>query len=434
MATPLRPSLLDRAMSTPPITPNSISNENLETPPKQPGTSVLTPPTSPRQSRSSSKAYNLANSREVVYPRPLASLLTDGDQRVESNIPEPETQPVIEIPVPECPFDVEILKDDRGRDAIFGTGAWSIVFKGTAHAKPESASGSYTPPLSPILSAPLLVAVKKPTRRDAPEILKSEARILSYLHTVSHCEKYVVPFFGTIDGATLILEAIPFSFEDLIRSSAIAASENMSTWNMHEPVMGSVSKWLHVARQLISGLAWLHDQAGVVHGDIKPANILLSQMQGSGGADMTFEPVFADFSSAQLLIVEETTPNTLSAVTREYTAPEILSSKVLRDPNSTATTASDVFSLAVTLLVAATGQLLVYPGSVFQRQLMATQGWMILSHVRNGDQGARVPRLGVVERVLERAVLKADMGRVSAPAWLEFVTIVSQGEEPVKKS
>ncbi|RJE16899.1 Protein kinase domain-containing protein [Aspergillus sclerotialis] len=83
--------------------------------------------------------------------------------------------------------------------------------------------------------------------------------------------------------------------------------------------------------------------------------------------------------------------------------------------------------MAITLLVAATGQMLVYPGSVFQRQAMATQGWMVLNYARNADQGSRVPRFGVVERVLERAVLKADMGRVSAREWLGIVETIAQG-------
>jgi hypothetical protein len=84
--------------------------------------------------------------------------------------------------------------------------------------------------------------------------------------------------------------------------------------------------------------------------------------------------------------------------------------------------------MALTLLVAATGQLLVYPGSVFQRQAMATQGWLVLSHVRNGDGGTRVPTFGVVERLLERAVLKADKGRVNAQEWLAVVDTFAKGE------
>ncbi|KIW26331.1 uncharacterized protein PV07_09431 [Cladophialophora immunda] len=143
---------------------------------------------------------------------------------------------------------------------------------------------------------------------------------------------------------------------------------------------------------------------------------------------MSFEPVCADFSSSPRLDLEETTLNTLSAVTREYAAPELLSSKVLRDPTPTATTASNVFSMALTLLVAATGQLLVYSGTGFQRQAMATQGWMVLSHVRNGEGRTWIPRFGTVERVLERAALKTDMGRVSAQQWLSIVEGIAQGE------
>lgn len=261
-------------------------------------------------------------------------------------------------------------------------------------------------------------------------ILRNEAKILSHLHSLPDSSRYILPFHGIMADATLVLEAIPFSLEQHIRQRAVAASRNFSTSTMNAPVIGSTATWLQLAHRLVSALAWLHCEAGVVHGDIKPGNILLANMQEPepGSNTLTFDPVFADFSSAQLLIADEPTPNTLSAVTREYTAPELLKASVLRDPTSTATTASDVFSLAVTLLVAATGQLLVYPGSVFQRQVMATQGWMVLEHVRNGEQGSRVPQMGVVQRVVERAVLKADMGRVSAREWLGIIESVAKGE------
>ncbi|EXJ85196.1 serine/threonine protein kinase [Capronia epimyces CBS 606.96] len=341
--------------------------------------------------------------------------------------------------VPKCPFDVEILNDERGRDIVFGTGAWSIVYKAIAHPRIQANSQSLTPPQSPMASPPVVVAVKTPTRRDSTTILRNEAKVLSYLHSISGSSRYIVPFHGIMDEATLVLEAIPFSLEGHIRKCAVSASRNFSTGTMNKPVIGSTTTWLQLAHCLVSALAWLHCDAGVVHGDIKPGNILLTHMQGPepgtdivGDATLTFDPIYADFSSAQLLNAGETTPNTLSAVTREYTAPELLKSSVLRDPTSSATTASDVFSLAVTLLVAATGQLLVYPGSVFQRQAMATQGWMVIDHVRNGEQGTRVPRMGVVERVLERAVLKADMGRVGAPEWLAIVESVGKGE-PTKQ-
>ncbi|OQV06404.1 Protein kinase domain-containing protein [Cladophialophora immunda] len=419
-------------MSTPPTTPNTAPTTESKLPPTYANSSILTPPTSPRQSRSSSNISELTSPISAVPPHcPTGQPLKLKDARLDPIKTDAVSPSILtETSDTECPFDVEILKDERGRDAVFGTGAWSTVYKATTHPKPRTVLGSWTPPLSPAFAAPVLVAVKRPARRDAIPILKSEASVLTYLQTIPNSDNYVVPFYGTVDETSLVLEAIPFSLEDHIRHCAAAAAKTLSTWTMTEPVLGSDAKWFHLARQLISALVWLHNDAQVVHGDIKPGNILLTRVQGSG-IDISFQPIFADFSSAQRLDTDDTTVNTLSAVTREYTAPELLNSKVLRDPTSTATPASDVFSMAITLLVAATGQMLVYPGSVFQRQAMATQGWMVLNYARNADQGSRVPRFGVVERVLERAVLKADMGRVSAREWLGIVETIAQGD-PVK--
>ena len=390
--------------------------------------SVLTPPTSPRQSRSSSNISELATPISAPFIH-LGSLPSEANEAkldlIGTNVTNPESP--VEAYATECPFEIEYLKDERGRNAIFGTGAWSTVYKAITHSRSTTFTASLTPPPSPTIVAPALVAVKKPARRDAIEILKNEARTISYLWRMPESQKYVVPFYGVVDEATIVMGALPFSLEDHIRKCAMTASQNFSTSTMTNPVLGSSARWFDLAQKLIMALAWLHNEAQVVHGDIKPGNILLSQVRGFSN-DITFEPVFADFSSSQRLDHEQTTPNTLSAVTREYTAPELLSSKVLRDPESTATTASDVFSMALTLLVAATGQLLVYSGSVFQRQAMATQGWMVLSHVRNGDGGTRVPRCGIVERVLERAVLKADMGRVTAQQWLGLIETFARGE------
>lgn len=327
-----------------------------------------------------------------------------------------------------CPFDVEVLKDQYGRNQTFGSGAWSTVYKATTYSRTEIHAGLPSPPASPKLSLPVLVAVKRPLNKDAITIIESEAKILSFISTVDGCEDYVVPFYG-IDtrDSSLVLAAVPLSFDHYITRCAQNSAQNLSTRNMTEPVIGSTGVWLDLAYQMISALDWLHNEAGVVHGDIKPGNILLSQ-NSTPLSPFPYRPLFADFSSSQLLDAPEPTPNTLSAVTREYTAPELLSSAVLRNPKSMATTASDVFSLAVTLLVAATGDTMVYSGSMFQRQAMATQGWHVLSHVRNGEQGSRVPRQGVVERTLERAVLKAGMGRISAERWKDVVEQMVRGE------
>ena len=334
----------------------------------------------------------------------------------------------------ECPFEVEVVKDSAGRSQIFGHGAWSTVYRAVGRERLNLTTELLlTPPSSPMISVPLIVAVKTPARKDSKPIIRNEGIVLSHITRTECSDQFVIPFYGFLPSTeSLVLGPVPLSLHDYIENCKNQAQ--LTTWPSADPVIGSTAAWMSLAQHTITALAWLHtevDGAGVVHGDIKPGNILLAPGLRAR-SDFPFSPLFADFSSSQLLSAATITPNTLSAVTREYTAPELLSSKVLNDPNSAATTASDVFSLAVTLLVAATGEVKVYPGSMWQRQAMATQGWEVLNHVRNGDQGQRVPRLGVVVRVLERAVLKAGLGRIGAEEWAALVHDMRLGE-PVKK-
>lgn len=330
----------------------------------------------------------------------------------------------------ECPFKIEIIKDSAGREQVFGRGAWSTVYRAIARERTKLMDSILpTPPSSPVAFVPLIVAVKMPARKDAQPILRNEGVVLSHIVRSECSDRFVVPFYGCQSStASLVLGPVPLNLHDFIESGA--AQSQRPTWPAPDPVIGSTTAWMSLAEHTIAGLAWLHTKAGgagVVHGDIKPGNILLLP-DLHAEPDFPFTPLYADFSSSWLLSEPTITPNTLSAVTREYTAPELLSSKVLNDPNSVASTASDVFSLAVTLLVAATGELMVYPGSMWQRQAMAVQGWEVLNHVRNGDQGHRVPRHGVVDRALERAVLKAEMGRIDATRWATLVEQMRSGE------
>jgi serine/threonine protein kinase len=334
----------------------------------------------------------------------------------------------------ECPFEVEIVKDAAGRQQIFGRGAWSTVYRAIGRERTGSEGLMLpTPPSSLMVFVPLIVAVKKPARNDAKAIIRHEGIVLSHIAKTRRSDQFIVPFYGFLSSLeSLVLGPVPLSLHGFIESCNQKSLR--AAWPSPDPVIGSLAAWMSLAEHTIKGLAWLHTEAGgggVVHGDVKPGNILLSPDLHVGSA-FPFTPLYADFSSSQLLSASTVTPNTLSAVTREYTAPELLSSKILNDPNSAATTASDVFSLAVTLLVAATGELMVYPGSMWQRQAMATQGWEVLNLVRNGGQGFRVPRHGVVDRVLERAVLHAGMGRIDATSWARLVEQMRHGEPTTK--
>lgn len=343
----------------------------------------------------------------------------------DSRDPLVEANVVADLPsIIECPFQVEIAKNHSGRPQLFGQGAWSKVYRAMGRSKytasPTLSSGLLTPPPSPETSVPLLVAVKAPTSNASHTILQNEAMILTHLTRTPGHGKFVVPFYGYLPSSnSLVLGAIQLSLSDHISSRARIAHSNHAEVHPTEPILGSTSIWLSLANKLITALAWLHHTAAVVHGDIKPGNILLSPSRISD--PFPFDPLLIDFSSSHLRSSPENTPNTLSAVTREYTAPELLSPSVLRDPLAKATIASDVFSLAITLIVSVTGDAMVYQGNVWQRQYMATQGWNVLDFVRHAESGVRVPMGGVVEKVVQDAVKKIDDGRIDAGEWRGLV-------------
>lgn len=423
-----RPTMLNRALSSPPTSPVSPFDafHTPSTPTPKLGekqlASILTPPTSPQLMRTSSNFSRTPQSPTNAYSTPNREHIFPGADFDGTSDEASDLGKLIE-----CGFDVEPLKDQRGREQIFGTGAWSTVSKAIGKVRYDIVNRAAVSSTRR-QSIPVLVAVKSPSRVEAIPIIKSEALIMSKLAQTSDCDEYVVRFYGIIQAScSLVLAPLPLSLEDHIISCAFKETRSRSTWDVPGPVIGSTSIWLDLATRSTSALAWLHNEAGVVHGDIKPANILL-RLSWQGEDRFGYDPLLADFSSGQIIDADVVTPNTLSAITREYAAPELLTSSVLKNRESAATSACDVFSLAVTLLVAVTGELMVYSGGMWQRQAMATQGWNVLNNVRNGEQGDRIPQSGIVQQVLEKAVLKLDEGRINAQAWKTLVERKAKAE------
>ncbi|KAJ5594155.1 uncharacterized protein N7459_000363 [Penicillium hispanicum] len=326
---------------------------------------------------------------------------------------------------------VEISRDDEDRPIEFGRGAWSIVYK--ARSTPSApTSAPHTPPSSPVAIS-RVYAVKAPLRRDARPVLQAEALTLTRLHRTPGCENYVVPFHGYhTDSEALVMSAVPLALSTFIEDQAdLMRKRQSSTATMFDPVQGPNS-WRDLARKLISGLAWLHHTAAIIHGDVKPHNLLLRPIPtdepGTVAGAFPYEPLFADFSSAVEIPFEsaaspDTTRASMSAFTPPFTAPELLSLASLKSGDVAPTPASDVFSLAATLLAAATGDLLLYPGSSnMQRLAMAREGHRILEFTRSGNNGFRIPRNGFVEKLVQPAVAKDPAQRIDAQQWMAIAS------------
>ncbi|KAJ5252043.1 hypothetical protein N7489_002453 [Penicillium chrysogenum] len=223
------------------------------------------------------------------------------------------------------------------------------------------------------------------------------------------------------------MSAIPTSLASYIEDQSKQARTHHTTATMFDPVQGPAS-YQDLARRLITGLNWLHQVAAVVHGDIKPHNILLRPIDTDDCVEapaFPFQPLYADFSATVDIPVHaearDTTRASMSSFTPPFTAPEMLAS--LTSTEMAPTPASDVFSLAATLLAVATGDLLLYPNMNHRLRLeMARAGHQIVDFARSGVSGSRVPRNGFVERIVKPAVVKDPAMRITTPEWVQLAS------------
>lgn len=326
------------------------------------------------------------------------------------------------VPRP-CVISYKVLESGSPGCEEYGRGTWSAVRRGLpartdANSDP-SQEGVLTPPRSPIISEKerqrkSLVAVKSPVRKDAHGILENEARILTYLHQYAGSEDYVVPFHGYDElSHSIILDAVPLTLDAYTKNACSTARTNISTKTMFDPIIGK-TEWAGLAMQLVSGLAYVHN-LGCVHGDVKPANILLRVVDGCN-----IQPLYCDFSSSHIRPPDINIENIeeVSAVTTDYTSPELLESFYRRNGSrAIATFASDVFALGVTLLVSATGQ---NPFSAARMELqkltMAKEGQPLM-FARMGEQASRVMKGKMVDLCLRRSLEKDVNSRIQVDLW-----------------
>lgn len=302
-----------------------------------------------------------------------------------------------------------------------GRGAWSTVYRAVENVEPLKPLTSLppTPPTSPTTGATAsskkVLAVKKPSSRQAHEILEKEAKILTYIHSHADASAYLVPFHG-FDAAqhSIVLDAVPLNLEAHAKA---ATKRPFSTKTMFDPIVGA-EEWAGLAEGLICGLAFLHS-IGCVHGDIKPANILLRP--GSNGG---LTPLYCDFSSSHIISSTDAKKEAeeVSAVTTEYLSPELLEALSPRNTErSVATYASDVFALGVTLLFAAIGASPYAGARIASQKLGMAKEGLPFEFARRGEQASRVMKGRAVAKALNGALAKEAERRVVVGEWREEI-------------
>lgn len=280
-------------------------------------------------------------------------------------------------------------------------------------------------------------AAKIGVGRSAVRVLQSEARILTVLMDRPCFKDHVVQFYGyETHHKALVMERVPFTLEDLV-----------SDLNEEQPSRRQQrvrEELLPASRHLIRGLDFLHRE-NVIHGDIKPANILLRphRVHGAGGivsnedpfslgdideeseAGMNaafdthkfrLQPVYCDFSASRFNTPDPSSSE--SAGTYDFMAPELFSTK---KHDSHATFASDVYALGVTLLYAVAGRRPYEDAAnVFMRRAMAMRGSPLEFLKGDLESFVRAEEVGFEEWV-GRAVRAKAGERCSAEEWKEMV-------------
>lgn len=363
----------------------------------------LTPPSTPQKPE---------NTRTSVSAEGAEAILVNPSEMLEFRANQASKQEALRPDAGLKPYTATYqLREELGR------GAWSTVYRAVEYAEPLKPLTNLppTPPTSPTngatASGKRVLAVKKPSSRQAHEVLEKEAKILTYIHSHADASSSLVPFHG-FDAAQLsiVLGAVPLSLEAHAKA---ATKRPLSTKTMFDPIVGA-EEWAGLAEGLIGGLAFLHS-IGCVHGDIKPANVLLRP--GSNG-ELT--PLYCDFSSSHIISStgEEKQIEEVSAVTTEYLSPELLEALSPRNTDrSVATYASDVFALGVTLLFAAIGASPYAGARIASQKLGMAKEGLPFEFATRGEQASRVMKGRAVSKSLKGALAKDAEKRVVVREW-----------------
>lgn len=399
--------------STEPRTPVSSAAEFSSPSTPRTGVSVLTPGFTPGTSFYDESSIvtplkRLSFSTPVLHPAPKRKgyqqeqvELRRGSQSQEAPVRPagPDRKPSIITYQPVDPFGT--LHFERP----IATGQWSKVC--LAKQVSLSKDRENNPPNR-------VYAAKIGVGRSAQEVLKHEARILSRLSSHPAYADYVVGYEGyDLQHKAVMLEYLPLTLEDWIQQLGTIRNETSITQKLQQELRS-------IIKRLVGGLIFLHAQ-GIVHADIKPANILLRPEASSSGSAQSnpptaYQPLFCDFTAS--LVVEANMAQTSSlagAGTYDFMAPELFASTAV------ATQASDVYALGVTILTAVLGHS-PYDGAnnMFMRRAMAMNG-SPLEFATNSMNGVKRCNAMNVQQWVGGALKKKAADRWTADEWIKIL-------------
>ena len=218
--------------------------------------------------------------------------------------------------------------------------------------------------------------------RTRTESLRREAKTLAKLAHPNLVRVYEIG--ESDDGMFVVMELVQ--------------GTDLRAWRRGEGKTATARTLLDILAQAGRGLAAAHEQ-GIVHGDIKPANILLAK---GGRAQL------ADFGLARMVDVEPAEGRNVVAGTPAYMAPE-------QHAGRPADVASDVFSFCATAHAVLTGSR-PYEGSSFLqladrkragppatgRRAMPGHVWRMLQRGMAADPSQRPDAIATVVAALAR--------------------------------
>ncbi|KAL9066742.1 MAG: hypothetical protein Q9157_007037 [Trypethelium eluteriae] len=377
----------------------------------------ITPPPTPPLRRSSELRSNDADLL-------LSLSLNRGSHR--STEISPRSPPVSSVKV----FDTSSNTYNLENAQVAGAGLWSTVYLTESYPSVGNPIAELTPPSTPqrlsldsVVAKPRAIAVKVPARGDAQSVLTAEAHILSYIAADPWSQAHVVQFHGLDErNGAIIMDAIPQTLDTFI--------EKLEKPNEDVRKARMAHLFPCVARRLVEGLAWLHLK-GVVHGDIKPSNILVGQRSSQSSTDIVemiaddpdaknIAPLYCDFSASLRTSGGNDAVNSSSAPSKvagagtwEYLAPELVT---LGSPDPTH--ASDVYALGITLLTFLMG--------VSPFASMRANRFMLRHAIKSGEplrfahdgELNKVRRLEGWEGWVRSALAKKPEARPTAKEWL----------------